>query len=452
MNPETDSANDASDTIATADLAPIRFDCTACSKSLEAGPDMAGASILCPSCNANVQVPLTSGNKPSQGRKVFRVPRKVNAVPPPLKRDPVDRDHSSAFGMEDGGDLGVKNTVRDAVTEFKQLDYNFLVPLGKIFSTRLLRLKAVRWVLLFGLYPFVLFNIYKEFKLQTDDLLRMIELYFCTFWALYFYGVMSVSRTVWKRGVGYAIFTTVIGIPLLLSVQTFPIVRSLYAGVESMSPEERAVGFILGVGPFEEICKALPLLFIGLNHRRISGPREGVFLGLMSGLGFALSEGVLYMLRSTILAAYYGGNAAFDQQLMTIFHRAMAMPLLHAAWAGTVGWFIGVAAIRSGARWPIITLGIALVAIMHGLYDVFANSAIGTLIAGLSFIIFMAYMSFDDGTASTTTASASASMPSATASTGGEETVGELSCRSCGYAFPKGNKFCPACGVGQGAQ
>jgi RsiW-degrading membrane proteinase PrsW (M82 family) len=157
----------------------------------------------------------------------------------------------------------------------------------------------------------------------------------------------------------------------------------------------------------------------------------------MSGLGFALSEGVLYMFQSTVLAARFGGDYAFDQQLMTIFHRAMAMPLLHAAWAGTVGWFIGVASTRQGGKWPVITLGLAFMAVMHGLFDVFSDGIIGSVLAGVSFVIFMAYVSFGDETRKV--------VPPETAPPADRQTF----CASCGYSVPAGNKFCPTCGVQQ---
>ncbi len=72
-------------------------------------------------------------------------------TPPTLKPIPARgpdliQSHSDAFGMEDGGDLGIGAAVKTTVNEFKSLDYGFLMPFKKIFSRHLLRKKAVRWV------------------------------------------------------------------------------------------------------------------------------------------------------------------------------------------------------------------------------------------------------------------------------------------------------------------
>jgi RsiW-degrading membrane proteinase PrsW (M82 family) len=98
-------------------------------------------------------------------------------------------------------------------------------------------------------------------------------------------------------------------------------------------------GFVFGVELLEETCKALPLIIFGLRKKTITGIREGVFLGFLSGLGFVASEGVTYTVRATAEAIYYGSATG---QVITFLDRAMSGPLQHSAWAGVVGWFIGV--------------------------------------------------------------------------------------------------------------
>ena len=45
--------------------------------------------------------------------------------------------------------------------------------------------------------------------------------------------------------------------------------------------------------------------------------------------------------------------------------RWMTLPLLHACWAGVVGWFIATASHRKGSRWPVVVIGILVVATLH---------------------------------------------------------------------------------------
>jgi RsiW-degrading membrane proteinase PrsW (M82 family) len=113
----------------------------------------------------------------------------------------------------------------------------------------------------------------------------------------------------------------------------------------------------------------------------------------MSGLGFAVAEGVAYTVQAaTGVIATQGQEGAFTQQVLQTFFRLMTGPVLHGAWAGIAGWFIGIAAIRGGARWPIVVLGLAFAVLLHGLNDVFAGGYLHLVTAGASILIFMTYL------------------------------------------------------------
>ena len=101
-----------------------------------------------------------------------------------------------------------------------------------------------------------------------------------------------------------------------------------------------------------------------------------MFLGILSGLGFAASEGVSYTVRATANAIYYGNATG---QVLTFLHRIISGPLQHGTWAGISGWFIAVAAQQEGKKWPVIIVGILFMALLHGLYDSFADSLIGII-------------------------------------------------------------------------
>ena len=270
------------------------------------------------------------------------------------KHNELNEDHGTAFGLEDGGDLGIIKSAKSTINDFKSLDYNFLIPIGKIFSKELFRKKAVRWVLLFGLLPLFLFLIHSWFNLSFEEIIWLIEGYFVLFWALYFYSIIKPQPDVWKRSIGYLLFTSFIGIPLLLISQKLPIVKDLYAGTYSYNLLTRIVGFTLGVGLFEETCKALPLIIFGLRKNKITSIRDATFLGLMSGFGFAAAEGVRYTISATVYAQLYN---SYSEQIMQFLFRIMTGPILHGAWAGTVGWFIGIAAIRKEKKTPITVNG-----------------------------------------------------------------------------------------------
>lgn len=301
------------------------------------------------------------------------------------EKDNLDKDYGSVFGLEDGETFGLSKIF----SEFKSLNYKELIPLEKIFNKDIFNKKAARWIMLFGLIPLIYAWFVREFDLDFTQVVWLIEIYFCLFWALFFFGIIQPSKTIWKQGIGYALFTAMIGIPILLTLQTFPVIKSLYYETNSNSLVGKLTGFIFGVGILEETCKAFPLIIFGLRKKTIKNFHDGIFLGLLSGLGFAASEGVTYTVKATANAIYYG-DATW--QVLTFLHRVMSGPLQHGTWAAVSGWFIVAAAQKEGKKWPIITVGILFMALLHGLYDVFSDSFIGIIIAGLGYLVFMAYL------------------------------------------------------------
>lgn len=346
------------------------FACPHCSQHIVAADDQTGSTSSCPGCGTSLTVPAG----------------------PSFHKSVLDTGHGETFGMEDGGELGVGKAVADTVTQFRSLDYGFLLPFRKIFSTSLLRKKAVRWVCLFGLMPIAIYAATEQFHLDFEQTVWLLQIYFCLFWALYFHSLIRPSNAIWWRAIGYAAFTAIVGIPLLYAAQSLPVVRDIYAGLNSKSFLARSAGFIFGVGPFEEVCKALPLLWFGLRKKKLHGLREGLFLGLMSGFGFAAAEGVYYTIYATVELARSGAESAFTDQMLQTYFRLMSGPVLHGAWAGTVGWFIGLASTRTGGRWPVIAVGIAFAALLHGFNDVVAGTWFHIPVAAISIMVFMAYL------------------------------------------------------------
>jgi len=120
--------------------------------------------------------------------------------------DNLEQDLGSAFGLEDGGSIGLSKIFE----EFKSLNYKDLIPVGKIFNSSLFKKRAVRWVLLFGLLPLIYAWFVRKFDLDFTQVVWLIEIYFCLFWSLYFFSLIKPSRTIWKQGIGYALFTAIL--------------------------------------------------------------------------------------------------------------------------------------------------------------------------------------------------------------------------------------------------
>jgi RsiW-degrading membrane proteinase PrsW (M82 family) len=70
----------------------------------------------------------------------------------------------------------------------------------------------------------------------------------------------------------------------------------------------------------------------------------------------------------------------------------VTLPLLHALWAGVVGYFIGLAARFPQKQATIVIVGLPMMATVHGAYDTFSDSRFALLLCVLSLFLFIMYM------------------------------------------------------------
>lgn len=142
------------------------------------------------------------------------------------------------------------------------------------------------------------------------------------------------------------------------------------------------MGFTCGVGLCEELCKAIPIA-IYLNSTPKATWRDACLVGLASGVGFGVSEGITYS------GSYYNGI----QESWIYLVRFISCVALHALWAGAIGIlmyhnqdYIGELSWENAAMFVAFYLSIGM--ILHGLYDTFLKSdlELGALLtAGVTF-------------------------------------------------------------------
>jgi len=148
------------------------------------------------------------------------------------------------------------------------------------------------------------------------------------------------------------------------------------------------VGMTLGVGLPEEFAKALPVfLFLFLGGRNWS-TRTYIFVGVVSGLGFGVKEGVLY-------SSLYAQNSDFFTA--TSFASAETWRLLtdglwHACTAGITAYFIGLASLLRKAAVPLIAFGLILTSVLHGMNDAWSNGWPSFAVTALIVFIFVGYV------------------------------------------------------------
>jgi RsiW-degrading membrane proteinase PrsW (M82 family) len=124
-----------------------------------------------------------------------------------------------------------------------------------------------------------------------------------------------------------------------------------------------ALGFTFGVGLCEELCKALPLLW---HYRRKATLdwRGACLWGFLSGVGFGVSEAIMY-------AGRYNGVEGADIYLV----RFISCVGLHGIWAAAAGIFIykHQNLIQDVENWYQMLFHAAVLVsvpmVLHGFYD-----------------------------------------------------------------------------------
>jgi RsiW-degrading membrane proteinase PrsW (M82 family) len=124
------------------------------------------------------------------------------------------------------------------------------------------------------------------------------------------------------------------------------------------------LGFTFGVGLCEELTKAIPL-FHYIQREETPGWRGLCLWGLASGVGFGVSEGIMYS------GTQYNGWTGGDIYIV----RFVSCVALHAMWAASVGIAIArnyeayekAADEKDFALFVLRMLAVPMV--LHGLYD-----------------------------------------------------------------------------------
>lgn len=211
-----------------------------------------------------------------------------------------------------------------------------------------------------------------------------------------------------------AAFTATVGIMLLLAVQSVAeatqgrivigrgIFTILFYVVKFIGFSYRAaldpnnsfflsfIGFVFGVGLCEELVKALPVL---LYLRRDDANWHGaLLLGLASGVGFGIAEGIMYS--RDFYNGIYGPGIYFV--------RFFSCVALHALFSGCVAILLVLMRdkVLEAESWPhaiaMTLLALLPTVVLHGLYDTFLKRDLhlGALITAILCFCYLAVLSY----------------------------------------------------------
>ena len=277
--------------------------------------------------------------------------------------------------------------------------YSFseLFPLPRLVDSETLGAPRSWMLLVFGLLPLMLGSVVEDPLLRV----RLFNLGCGALWTLFF--VVTYRTEGQSQRLGAALFfaAAVLGILLLSLVNGFPPLSWLDLLVAPERPLAlRLLGFVFGIGLLHEVGKAAVLVLLlrvfgGLRH-----PADGLFYGLVTGLGFgvwaAVASAELASPRQGAVFALFTGppTLGLTAYLVSSIVRMAALPFLHAIWSALVGYYVGLPAEVGKKTLAPIALGILIAATLHGLYDLFLSSGhdvLSLLVAALSALLFLAY-------------------------------------------------------------
>lgn len=271
----------------------------------------------------------------------------------------------------------------------KTFDFGSVFPYQQVLDPDLYKSNVVRILLCFGLFPWIISS-FATTSSSLQDIAWILGIYYAFIWGIVLHNLIKPADFSLKLAVQCVFFTAFVGIPLLLFIQGVPPFSLLYIATESSNIVGQLLGFVLGVGVLEEICKGIPVYLFLYKQDKLTEPLSPAFYGAMSGLGFAIAEGAHY---SLIYASNVeDGKIGITGHVLLTTVRFISLPLIHAIWAGIVGYFIGLAAINPSRKYPIIFIGVVIAAVLHGLYDVFTSSLIGLGILAFSILLFVTYL------------------------------------------------------------
>jgi RsiW-degrading membrane proteinase PrsW (M82 family) len=217
-----------------------------------------------------------------------------------------------------------------------------------------------------------------------------IGLYFSFVWALVFGALLAPSTTNWRLELTSYFGTAFIGVPLLYLALLLNLQALRTPFLSDHVSLVSVFAFIVFVGVPEELTKAL-VLFAIWRWAKLPGLRTFVLYGLLSGLGFGISEGIHYQLGVNLTAAQKASD--FAGYYFANVLRLTSLPLLHAVWTGIAAFLIWFAARVPPLRAGFIVLAILVPAIYHGTYDAIEDALpwLGLLVMTVSIVSLAIY-------------------------------------------------------------
>lgn len=253
-------------------------------------------------------------------------------------------------------------------SQLKNIGTELLIPKNAFKSSNIISDNRLLILSLVGLIPSILMFL----PINGFLVFYLVSLYSAIIWGLFFYYFFKTSQVDIKTTI-ITFFATQICVFLFWDVLGLPNLNPFYLFTDMAFPFS-AIGYILGVGLTEEFVKLIPLLIICFRAKSPQIPQTIVYYGFISGIAFGVFEGVQYQM--TINA-----EQEYDVAYFLNILRLTSLPFIHAVWCSIAGYFISFAFLYPKYRIALYFLALVIPTLLHGLYDTFCGTLLGSVIA-----------------------------------------------------------------------
>jgi len=265
-----------------------------------------------------------------------------------------------------------------------------LVPVSAWRRDRPWTIASVQWFLFFTIFPLFLVAWTALAGSDFSDVAYLYGVYFAMMWGLVLWLFVRPERIGVLDVVRVALFTSITGVFIVGVLYRLPVLASVVGATREPQLLVRLLGFVFGVGLLEELVKAIPVLWIFVRNREAGTIREITYLGCVSGFAFGVSEAVAYSVFYAQTVAR--GDMALAAYIVVQLTRLITLPLLHAMFSGIAAHFIALGVETPALRRALIFAGIAIAALIHGLYNTFSGTLAGFVLAIGAVLVFIAYV------------------------------------------------------------
>ncbi len=295
---------------------------------------------------------------------------------------------------QDGIYVGARGAAlyRRAPSEIRALLPLLVAPFRHLDAIPAATWRSIAIVAVMGLAPLALVALLQRHEYGAY---WAIGFYFATLWAIFFGAAFHSTGVRWRKSLFVYLGTSLVGMTLLGIALAMNVEAIRDPLVSSKSLAIAIPSSIVFIGLPEELTKAL-VLFAVWRFWGVGGLRPFLFYGLLSGLGFGISEGIGYQAGPYLAAASKSGD--YGGYYLESVLRLTSLPFFHAVWAGTAAFLIWFGARVPSARSGFLTLAILIPATFHGLYDALSDHSfvLSLLVVGVSIVLLGVYVASAD--------------------------------------------------------